>query len=237
MFEIISRENVGQYVVGEIGRPKWRDARVKVVEVNGRRAILKDVYGRCLFFRWTFGRHLIAREFKAYRALAGIEGVPRAYRMLDADGFVCEYIDGAPLTAKKVREELDVPPDFYDRCFDVVRAMHKRGVVHMDLRNKRNILFAEGGRPYIVDFASAIRLPSWMPFRRRLLAVLGAFDRAGVLKLKQKVAGHLLSDEEEASLRRSERTRAIFFPHVLVLQAIRRFARNRRKAKQKDGAP
>jgi len=234
VFETISRENVGRYVVGEIGRPKWRDARLKIVEVDGRRAILKDVHGRSWLFRRTFGRHLIAREFRAYRALAGVEGVPLAYRMLDADGFLCEYIDGAPLTAKRVREELDVPADFYGRCLDVVRAMHERGVVHMDLRNKRNILFGSGGRPYIVDFASAVRLPAWLPFRGRLLAALGAFDRAGVLKLKQKVAGHPLSSDEEASLKRFERTRAILFPHVLVLQAIRRLVRNRRKAKQRD---
>ena len=36
MFEDLSRDNIDQYVVVELGRPKWRDARVKVIEFAGQ---------------------------------------------------------------------------------------------------------------------------------------------------------------------------------------------------------
>ena len=233
MFEDLTRENVEQYVIRQIGRPAWRDALVKVIERDGERAILKDVRCRNFLCRFTFGRRLIAREFRFYKLLDGVEGVPRAYRMLDKDGVLVEYIDGMPLTQKRLRSGLKVLPEFYDRCMAVIGALHERGIAHLDLRNKKNILFVRGNRPYLVDFASAVHLPGWLPFRRRLIALLGRFDRAGVFKLKRRISPKLLTKEESRFLTRFERTRAVLFPPALLAQWIRRAVRNRRIARRK----
>jgi len=235
VFENLSRENIGQYVVREIGRPKWRDARVKIVEVDGHRAILKDVHDRNLLFRFFVGRYLIRREFKLYKALEDVQGVPRAYRLLDKDAFLVEYVDGMPPRRYKHRVARLKDP-FYDECFRLIDELHRRGLVHLDLRNKNNFLIAEGARVYIVDFASAMQLPRWLPFRRFWVLVLGAFDRAGVLKMKERLSRGQVSAQDRKRLARFERTRAIFFPPVLVLQLVRRLLRKRRKAKGKRRA-
>ena len=37
-----------------------------------------------------------------------------------------------------------------------VRGLHARGVVHLDLRHRSNVLVARDGRPVLIDFASAV---------------------------------------------------------------------------------
>ena len=83
MFDGLTRGNIGRYVVREIGRLRPLDARVKIIEMDGHRAVFKDMSGAHPFFRRLLGRRLIAREFAIYRALDGVEGVPRACRMID----------------------------------------------------------------------------------------------------------------------------------------------------------
>ncbi len=233
MFEELSRENIERYVVSEIGRPTRRDARVRLVEFSGRRAILKDVHDRGALFRLLIGRRLIAREFRFYRLLEGIEGFPRAYRMLDSDGVLLEYVESRRLSRRKARAGLlSIPQGFYDRCMAAVGAMHERGVFHLDLRNRKNFLLGEGDRPYIIDFASAVRVPRWLPFRRILVWVLGRIDRGGVLKMKRLLSPELLSAEERRFLTQFDRARAVLWPPSLIGLAVRRVLRKHNKAKK-----
>lgn len=228
MFDDLTRENIERYVVLEIGRPKWRDARVRVIEHDGQRAILKDVSDRGTLFRTVFGRRVIAREFRLCRSLEGVEGVPRAYRMLDRDGFLMEFVDAEPALARQQRGG-KLGPDFYDRCLRVVEALHERGVLHLDLRNKKNFLIDESGRAYVIDFASAVRLPRWLPLHRVWVRLFGAADRAGVLKIKRRLSPELLSEAERRSLHRFELVRTLLFPPILLIKAVRRLVRERRK--------
>jgi len=230
VFDPLTRENIGQYVVGEIGRPKGRDARVRIVECGGRRAILKDVHDSHRLFRFLLGRRFIRREFRICRRLDGVRGVPHAYRMLDKDAFLAEYVPGSPLSRVDVAAGKKVPPEFYDRSFELVAELHRRGVVHMDLRNRKNFLFTPEGEAYVVDFASALHLSRWLPFRSFWLRLFGSVDRAGVLKMKRRLSPELLTDDEAAELDRIERTRNILLPYERIRRWFRRSARNRRKA-------
>ncbi len=238
MFDDLTRENIERYVILEIGRPKWRDARVRVIERGGQRAILKDVSDRGMLFRALFGRRLIAREFRLCRSLGGIEGVPRAYRMLDRNGFLMEYVDAEPALSRQ-QQGAELGPEFYDRCLRVVEALHERGVLHLDLRNKKNFLIDGAGRAYVIDFASALRLPRWLPLRRVWMRLLGAADRAGVLKMKRRLSPELLSEAERGALRRFELVRTLLFPPILLVKAVRRLVREQRKnrrARNRKGA-
>ncbi len=230
VFDEVTRDNIDRHVVREFGRPKWCDARVKLVERDGRRAILKDVNDRPAVFRFTLGRCLIRREFRIYERLEGIEGVPDAYRRLDRDGFLIEYIDGTAVTRKELERGQDVDESYYRRCAELLEVIHARGIVHLDLRNGKNFILGEDGRPHIVDFASALYFPRWVPGRRRIVRLLGAFDRAGLLKAKQKLTPELLAEGEREWLARFERTRGILFPHVPILKMLRQ--RRRRRAKE-----
>ncbi|MFH1732000.1 MAG: hypothetical protein ABIF82_10180 [Planctomycetota bacterium] len=222
-FDDLSRENIEQHVAGEIGRPKWRDARVRIIEIGGVRAILKDVHGRHALFRLTLGRRMLAREFRIYKLLDGVDGIPRAYGMIDRDGLLIEYVDGTYVSRKKIRRgEYVVPEDLYNRCFAAVDAMHERGVFHLDLRNRKNFLIGDGGQVHVIDFASAVRVPRWLPFRGSLMRLLSCFDRAGVLKMKRLLSPERLTEDEAGFLRRFERQRVILFPPLLVSRWLRR---------------
>ncbi len=230
VFDQITRDDIDRHVVREFGRPKWCDARVKLIERDGRRAILKDVNDRPAVFRFILGRRLIRREFRIYERLEGIEGVPDAYRRLDGDGFLIEYIDGTALTRRKLEYGLEVDESYYRRCAELLEVIHARGIVHFDLRNGKNFVLGKDGRPHIVDFASAVYIPRWVPGRRRLVRLLGAFDRAGLLKAKQKLTPELLTEDEREWLARFERTRAVLFPHVPLFKMLRE--RRRRRARE-----
>jgi len=232
-FDDLSRENIEQHVVGEIGRPKWRDARVRIVEVGGERAVLKDVHGRHWLYRHTLGCWALGREHHIYELLEGIDGVPRAYGMIDRDGLLIEYVDGSYLSRKKIRSgEYVVPEDLYDRCFAVVDAMHERGVFHLDLRNRKNFLIGEGGEVHVVDFALAVRVPRWLPLRGAVMRLLSCFDRAGVLKMKRLLSPERLTEKEARFLRWFERWRVILFPPLLVSKWLR--GRGRRTSRPGD---
>ena len=229
-FDDLSRENIEQHVAGEIGRPKWRDARVRIVEIDGVRAVLKDVHGRHALFRLTLGRRTLARELRIYKLLEGVGGIPRAYGMIDRDGLLIEYVDGAYISRKKIRRgEYVVPEDLYDRCFAVVDAMHERGVLHLDLRNRKNFLIGDDGAVHVIDFASAARVPRWLPFRGALMRLLSCFDRAGVLKMKRLLSPERVTEHEARFLTRFERWRVVLFPPLLIINWVRRRGRRERR--------
>ena len=227
-FESLSRENIDQHVVGELGRPSWRDARVLLIEIDGERAILKDVHGRHWLYRHTLGRRTLAREFRVYKLLEGIGGIPLVHGMIDRDGLLVEYVAGTYISRKKIRSgEYVVPEDLYGRCFAVVDAMHARGVFHLDLRNRKNFLIGEGGEVHVVDFASAVCVPRWVPFRGAVMRFFARFDRAGVLKMKRLLSPERLTEDEARFLTRFERWRTILFPPLLVSRWLRRRKRRR----------
>ena len=232
MFDELTRENVEDYVVGEIGRPAWSDARVRIVECDGHKAILKDVYDRHPLFRFTLGRRLISREYRKYKALDGLEGVPHVYRRLDRDAFLIEYIDAVPLSLKHIGPHRALTPELFEAYGRLIDALHARRIVHLDLRNKKNFMLGPNDEAYIVDFASAVRVPDWLPFRGWFMSVLGSSDQTGLLKVKRRLAPELLTDAESEALSRFETRRSIFLPHEWVRGLIRRARRNRRAAKR-----
>jgi len=230
-FEKLTRENVESHVVRELARPKWRDALVRLVELDGRHAILKDVHGRNPLFRFTFGRRALARELRIYKLLDGIPGVPRALGMLDRDGLLIEYVDGSYVKRKRVRSgEVEVPADLYDRCLAILDAIHERGVFHLDLRNRKNFVIDDAGGVHVVDFVSAAFVPRWLPFRGAVERLLDAVDRSGVLKMKRLLTPERMTEEETLFLERFERRRLILFPPFLVINWLRRRGRRSRPA-------
>ena len=65
--------------------------------------------------------------------------------------------------------------------------MHERGVAHLDLRHRSNILAGEDGHPVLLDFASAIcfRRGGWGA--RLLLPWLARIDRGALAKWEARL--------------------------------------------------
>jgi len=174
-------------------------ARIHRQRIEERDVIVKDFgSGSYLFRRWI-GPYLLDREERAYRALAGVPGIPRAVRRLSREALAIEHIAGE-VVGKASAGALG--REFFARLDETVHEMHRRGVVHLDLQQKRNILVGPGGRPYLVDFASSFLLDRGWIRQHLLLPLLARVDRMAILKFMGKYAPELLDDASRASLRR-----------------------------------
>jgi RIO-like serine/threonine protein kinase len=162
---------------------------VSVVEHVGRPAVLKDYRRKNAVTRGLIAPSLVKREFAVLRHLEGIPGIPRAYAVLEKRALLLEYVEGATINKFKAGELSD---RVFERLVDLVRAMHARGVVHLDLRQRKNILIA-GEQPWLIDFANAVK--------GRLTAALRAVDESALLKFKKRNWPHLLTDADRESLK------------------------------------
>jgi len=162
---------------------------VSVVDHEGRLAVLKDYRRKNPLTRSLIAPALVKREFTVLRHLDGIPGIPKAYAILDKRALLIEYVEGQTINKFKAGELSD---RVYERLVDLVRAMHERGVVHLDLRQRKNILIA-GEQPWLIDFANAMR--------GRLTTKLRGVDESALLKFKQRNWPHLLTDADRDAIK------------------------------------
>ncbi len=170
---------------------------IRLVEIDGKRAVHKDIRDKASIIRYTLGSWLINREYRIYRRLAGCPGVPRLHGRPDRWSILVEYVEGESLKRGDPRL---LDPGFFHRLYRLIEAIHARGVVHLDLRHKGNIMITDQGEPYVIDFNSSFYFGG-NALGRRFLPWFKRIDLFGLVKLKQRVAPHLLTEQEKAQLR------------------------------------
>ena len=163
---------------------------VSVVDHEGRPAVLKDYRGKNLLTRGLLAPRLVRGEFDILRRLEGIPGVPKAYAVVEKRALLIEYIEGTTLGKFKAGE---LPDATFDLLRDTVRAMHERGVVHLDLRQKKNILIDGDRRPWLIDFGAAMK--------GKLTSKLQGVDESALLKFKLRNWPHLVTDADREALK------------------------------------
>lgn len=184
---------------GEGSRPQ-----VSLVVVDGRQAVLKDYGYSDPWFRRLVGPLLVWREALALRRLAGQPGVPRLLRRLGRHALLMEYLPGV---GAKGMARGTLPPEFFERFYALVNAIHQRGVAHCDLRSEGNILITPALEPCVVDFVAHIgRGHWWRPFKRWIWRRFCEADRVAVARLKRKHQPQLLTDDEKHWLARDRNT-------------------------------
>ncbi len=177
---------------------------VRLVCAGGASFVAKDYRACTALYRWTVGAWNLRRERAALARLAGLEGVPAVEGEVGRWILVLTHFAGADLgKAKKVRQT----PAFFEAFARLVDEMHRRGVVHLDLRQRRNVLLLPGDRPAILDFGNALCLRPGT----RLFGFLAQIDRSGVLKYKRRALPGSLTPEETRTLERANRGRR-FWP-------------------------
>ena len=187
----MDRATLYAHAVHSFRRGGGTEPDVVIVACGQARAVLKD-YGRADgWFARLIGPLLIHREAQALRRLAGVTGVPRMLRRLDARAVLMEYVPAEPWP------RMQPPAVAFDRLDALVANMHTRGVAHCDLRAPSNILVDESGRPFLVDFVARVcrgrpwNLPwNWI-FRRFCQA-----DRNALAKLKVRHAPELATEQD-----------------------------------------
>ena len=181
-------------------RPARRAKPAIVLARCGDHAVLvKDFAPTAWLYRALYGRWLVARECAIYRVLDGMEGVPAFRGRLDAFAFAVDYIDGRDL---KHLPRGGIQPEVFDRLADLLRALHTRGVVHLDAHQQRNVLLDADARPHLVDFATAIHLGTGWLARKLLVPWLARADWRGFLKLKARYCKHAFTPDERRRWRR-----------------------------------
>ena len=175
------------------------------VQAKGKPLMVKDVQSRLFLFRWTVGLWLIHREWKIYSRLAGIKGIPKPVARIDRFAFTVEFIPGRPIQRGETLSSA-----FFHELEQVLEKVHSRGVVHLDLRHKGNILISEKDEPFLIDFNSSFAFKEKGFFRRYLFPFLRRVDNGGLLKLKQRVCPSSMTPEELALLKRLNRLRRLW---------------------------
>lgn len=171
--------------------------------------IVKDVRSAPAWSRWL-ARYLLKRERRVLNKIAGVEGVPQILADLQPDVLVMDLLPGKPLRAEAFEQD----PRGLANCLRLrIEAIHRRGVFHLDLRQRENVLVAGPATAYLVDFGAALapgRLGRWL--WGRLLAWV---DHQAVLKYLARHAPEELSKVEAQSLLRALRWRRLWFvsPH------------------------
>jgi len=193
-------------------------AQVSVVELPAGPVLVKDVAGMHPWIRAIYGRPVLRREIRALAALDGTPGVPRLLGQVERDALVMEFVVAETMSRRLPRERL------VRACAalgDRVAALHARGVVHLDLRQKRNVLVTAAGEVVLIDFQSAWVLGT-RGWRGGLLRLLARLDRTAVLKYRERYVPETLSAEERRRARRSRWLARLWFFHRLgpLLRAL-----------------
>jgi hypothetical protein len=180
-----ARADLARATVAVLNRGNRRNPDVLLVEHAGRRVVVKDFAPRGRLVRACLGRWIHAREVRALEALRGHPAVPRFLGWIDPLAFAVEYRPGRRMSRKLAGQ---VPPDFVTRLEAALAAMHARGVVHLDLRHRSNVLVDASGAPVLVDFGSAVTFRSGGLGARLLLPQLARLDRGALAKWRARLA-------------------------------------------------
>jgi len=173
-----------------------------VTLVDGR--LVEKTYRERIWPVRLIGRALIAWEAFIYGKLAGLSGIPTLIERPDRYTILTTYMGGENLRETFARPDAA----YFEAMAGIIDAMHARGVIHLDLRNRRNYGYDAQGGPYLVDFASALYIP-WDVSLRKLMARL---DWLGFVKVKAKLAPELLNDRERRRYLLGETLSAVWLP-------------------------
>lgn len=179
MNQPLIREDLAGPGCSVLRKGRWANADLYLYQAKDSAWVVKDFLPCGPMVRKTWGRFLIQREFRAIYTLSGIPGIPESPFVLDAYALGYRYIPGGTLR--------DTPAEMIDAAFFqqlelLVEAMHERNMVHLDIRNRRNVLITDSGQPALLDFQSSLNLER-VP--RNLHNLLKEIDLSGVYKLWQ----------------------------------------------------
>lgn len=187
-------------VVTIVKRGPWTKADILKVAHDGSEAILKDYSAKSWPVR-LFGRRQLRRERRALRRLQGLPGVPIELGEVSPWGLLMEPVPGEPITRWRRRGREAILP-MVERLSGLVDRIHERGVAHLDLRKRDNILVSGDGIPSIIDFNASVCFEPGSLGARLVFPVLRRIDRAAVLKWKSHLVPDLLTSAEQRRHRR-----------------------------------
>jgi hypothetical protein len=198
----MKRQDLERGSIHSIQKNAWGKPDVHRVDIGGSRFIVKDVRRKSLLYRWTLGLWAIHREWNVYNQLSGVRGIPGKAGRIDRFAFALEFVPG-----KAIERDEALPASFFTDLERLLRELHGRGVVHLDLRHKGNILASDKGEPFLLDFNWSFAFKKGGILHQTLFPLFRWVDYGGFLKLKQRASPASMTPEELKCLRRLNRIR------------------------------
>lgn len=173
---------------------------LRLVEYQDRKIIVKDFTYSDFWFKNLIGPILIGRESKAMLRLKGVNGVPKFYGRINRYSLAMEYICGKSLD--NIQKET-LPISFYHNLHKNIDEIHASGIAHCDLRSRGNVILADDGSAYIIDYAASVLLGRGLnPLIKWLFNNFVKADNNAVLRIKERLSPELLSDIEIEELKK-----------------------------------
>ena len=148
-------------------------------EDENNRLIIKVPHGGGLTRR--FRERMLRHEYDVYQKLGEFDGAPACHGLIDNQYLVLEYVEGRTIRKKRPLDE----DEFHTRLFEYIQKMHARGVAHMDLKRKDNLLVKSNESPCILDFGAAvIKRDGSHPFNHFHYRIAKQFDYNAWIKHK-----------------------------------------------------
>jgi serine/threonine protein kinase len=122
------------------------------------------------------------------------------------DSYALGYLYQPGRTLRRINS-FDIPADFFHNLEKLVCRMHERNVVHLDIRNRRNILLRPNGKPGLLDFQSCLDLRHVPKGFGRILKEI---DLSGVYKTWYKLRPDLMDPCRIGILKNIERRRFLW---------------------------
>lgn len=205
MIKPFTREDLANGAVTIISKGRWGNADLYQFECGGNLWVVKDFLPCPPMIRKTWGRLMAQREFKALRTLRGIDGIPADPFLLDRFAVCYRFVPGA--TLKDTPSEM-IGDDFFYQLEELVQTMHQRNMVHLDVRNQRNILVTRDAKPVLLDFQSSLNLDNTPRLLHKLMKDI---DISGVYKNWSKKKPDSLDDVRRAHLEALNKKRFLWF--------------------------
>jgi hypothetical protein len=147
----------------------------RIVKMHRRSALLGVPMG------WL-GRLAARHERRLLEILSEVPGIPALAGNVTIAGRLVknalarEFIAGHPLGDHEA-----VSDSFFHELAALVRSMHSRRVIYVDLHKRENIVVGAAGKPYLIDFQISLYWPRWLP-RWSLFELMRRSDEYHLMK-------------------------------------------------------
>jgi hypothetical protein len=208
-----------------------RKADLLVYRVGGEEVLLKDYSRKRGGWRSVLGRVFTRREARALRALRGMEGVPAYLGRPDRYSVAMSFVEGTRV--RRGDPDFDGNEEFVRALERTVQQMHRRGVVHLDLKHRSNLMATPERQPVVLDFESAVCFDPNSALGRLAVDLLGGLDWLAVQNWKRRLCPRMLagSGRDRRAAELSLRLRGWFFPTRLVNAFLDIFLRGMRRGR------
>ena len=205
MIKSFTRKDLEAGEYNTIAKGRWGNADLYQFQKGQKIWVVKDFSSCPPVIKNTWGRLMAKRELMALEKLKGIDGIPADPFLLDGYAVCYQFLPGT--TLRETPQEL-ISDDFFFQLEDLVKRMHRQNMVHLDIRNHRNILVTDKGCPALLDFQSSLNLEHTPPALHKIMKDI---DLSGVYKNWRKKKPASLDSTRLAHLESLNRIRFLWF--------------------------